>query len=416
MRKRRIWVIIAGIVLINLNFGVEIKASEKSNIESLNFFEEDGKIEIKDSIEKEERVVMYGDNLNLKVGDIWSEKLHKMYAISLDDSINNIHTDEAKSKYDIVAYRENDIMPIEKSIDTGIDKNRKIIKKGEYNVFFVVVKKGETPLIEYNDKDEIIKTNIIDTIVMTVSVHEKDEKPNEEKLEVIKTSGKDIVLNVGDEWKSSLHEARAWDINNDKKEYEIRPTIYLDTENPIISGVEITDISPNMLDITGLARIPGKYNIVFIVLEKGDNPLNPDNIKAEFIQSLQIEGEGGKPVIIGNDIKLNVGDKFDTSLLDIRAIDEKDGDITDKIKYNGQVNTAKEGKYYIDASVEDSDKNSVSKTFVVEVIKRNPAQDQGGNIQSKPLSDKPDTGDSSQTGIIMAGLTSLGLLSILRKK
>lgn len=416
MRKRRIGVIIAVIGLINLNFGIEINAYAKSNIESLDFFEKSEKLERAETTEENEHVVIYGEDLKLKIGDMWNEKLHKMYAIGLDDSINNIHTDEAKSKYDVVCYREEGIMPIEKSIDTAIDKDGKIIKKGEYNVFFVVVKKGETPLIEYNKEGEIVKTNIIDTITMTVSVNEKEESADEEKLEVIKTSGKDIVLNVGDTWKSNLHEARAWDVNNSKKEYEIRPIIYLDTENPIINGVEITEISPNMLEVTGIARIPGKYNIVFIVLEKGENPNNPDNIKAEFIQSVQIIGEGGKPIIIGNNIKLNIGDKFNTSLLGVKAIDEKDGDITNKIKYSGQVNTEKEGKYYIDTSVEDSDKNKVLKTFTVEVIKRNPAQNQGENTQSKPLSDKPDTGDSKQVGTIITGLTSLGLLIILRKK
>lgn len=415
MRKRKIGVIMCVVILINVAFGIGLPANAEGSMESIDFFDESGKTEAEDEIQ-EERVVIYGENLNLTIGDTWNENLHKMYAITLEDSLNNIHTDEAKGKYDVVCYRDKGEMPIEKSIDTAIDKDGKITKKGEYNVFFVVVKKGVVPFIEWDEEGNIVNTNVIDSIVMTVSVQDKEEKPDEGKLEVVKTSGKDIVLNVGDTWKASLHEAKAWDINNSKREYEVIPILYEDTENPLINGVEITGVDPNGLDITGIARIPGKYNLVFIVLDKGDNPFNPANIKAEFIQSVQIVGESGKPLIIGNNIKIGVGEKFNTSLLGVRAIDEKDGDITSKIKYTGEVDTSKEGKYYIDASVEDSDKNKAAKTFTVEVVKRSPAQNQGGNPESKPLSDKPDTGDSNQSGIIIVGLASLGLLTILRKK
>lgn len=58
------------------------------------------------------------------------------------------------------------------------------------------------------------------------------------------------------------------------------------------------------------------------------------------------------------------------------ATDDRDGDLTSKIKTTGKVDTKKEGTYIITYTVEDSAKNSASVTRIV-IVKGNSSS--GGN-------------------------------------
>lgn len=77
-----------------------------------------------------------------------------------------------------------------------------------------------------------------------------------------------------------------------------------------------------------------------------------------------------KPVIKGASNKtIKLGDKFDPKA-GVTATDKEDGNLTSKIVITGSVNTKKVGTYKITYSVTDRDKNKVSKTITVKVLKK----------------------------------------------
>ncbi len=86
------------------------------------------------------------------------------------------------------------------------------------------------------------------------------------------------------------------------------------------------------------------------------------------------EADKEKPQITLNGSKtitINLNDKFVDP--GATATDKKDGDLTDKIKTTGTVNTSKAGTYRITYTVEDSSKNkvSVTRTVIVKAAKNN---------------------------------------------
>lgn len=77
-----------------------------------------------------------------------------------------------------------------------------------------------------------------------------------------------------------------------------------------------------------------------------------------------------KPVIKGASNKtIKLGDKFDPKA-GVTATDKEDGNLTSKIVITGSVNTKKIGTYKITYSVTDRDKNKVSQTIIVKVLKK----------------------------------------------
>ncbi|EPI04316.1 hypothetical protein D920_00254, partial [Enterococcus faecalis 13-SD-W-01] len=76
---------------------------------------------------------------------------------------------------------------------------------------------------------------------------------------------------------------------------------------------------------------------------------------------------GNAPIISGaDDIKINVGDKFDP-VSGVTAYDNEDGDLTSELKYGGIIDTGKAGEYTINYTVWDSDFNTstVQRTITV---------------------------------------------------
>ncbi|MDT3959071.1 immunoglobulin-like domain-containing protein [Staphylococcus kloosii] len=71
------------------------------------------------------------------------------------------------------------------------------------------------------------------------------------------------------------------------------------------------------------------------------------NLNAEATDNSIPEIKGAKDTIVkkGNDYNLLNG---------VHAFDKEDGDLTDKIKVNGYVDTNKEGKYKVEYKVQDS--------------------------------------------------------------
>ena len=66
-------------------------------------------------------------------------------------------------------------------------------------------------------------------------------------------------------------------------------------------------------------------------------------------------------------ITLRVGDTFDP-MSNVKAIDKEDGDLTNRVKHKGDVDTSKPGKYIVDYSVVDSQggKATATQTIIVE--------------------------------------------------
>ncbi|GHU61790.1 hypothetical protein FACS189418_2050 [Clostridia bacterium] len=108
----------------------------------------------------------------------------------------------------------------------------------------------------------------------------------------------------------------------------------------------------------GVLGVVGKYPISFVVVPKPSVQVN--------VQITVSNGNPPKLTFSSNPVILEVGDLFDDRE-GIIAIDIEDGDITDKITVNGQVNTSKVGIYEIVYSITDSDTNTVSQTLVVVV-------------------------------------------------
>ncbi|MGL5649155.1 MAG: immunoglobulin-like domain-containing protein, partial [Clostridium sp.] len=94
------------------------------------------------------------------------------------------------------------------------------------------------------------------------------------------------------------------------------------------------------------------------------------------------------------------------SMLEVKAVDKEDGDLTNKVEYEGTVDTSKSGIYAVTAKVSDKDKLEASKVFTV-VVEEKVEEIKPEKPDKKPLFPKPDTGDSSNLGLLTVGLVSL---------
>ena len=87
------------------------------------------------------------------------------------------------------------------------------------------------------------------------------------------------------------------------------------------------------------------------------------------------------PVITAKDITLNVGDKFNLADLQIKATDREDGDLTDKVAVEGNVNTTKAGVYTITITVQDS-KGAIATKKVTVTVKEKEVVNQKPTISA----------------------------------
>ena len=142
------------------------------------------------------------------------------------------------------------------------------------------------------------------------------------------------------------------------------------------------DISKNVkthndLDIKKI----GTYNIKYILNIIGHN----------YILNRQIEVIDNTPPTIKlngeKEIKLYVGDTYTEE--GATAIDNYDNDLTESIKIEGNVDTAKEGNYEINYLVEDSsgNKNSVSRVIIIEKKKEVVIEKKIDNTSSYNIND-----------------------------
>lgn len=111
------------------------------------------------------------------------------------------------------------------------------------------------------------------------------------------------------------------------------------------------------------SKIPGDYKLVYNVEDKDGN-------KTSLVRDLKVKENpnpgspeekpvvGKAPVIEGaNDLTLEIGQKFEP-MKDVKATDEEDGDLTEKVQVDSsKVDTSKVGDYIAVYTVEDKDGN-----------------------------------------------------------
>jgi len=136
------------------------------------------------------------------------------------------------------------------------------------------------------------------------------------------------------------------------------------TEFDYLKGVEATDsIDGNItknITYKGIVNtdIKGTYEITYSVTNTNGKT------KTKTITITVVDNE--KPVINAKNKVVYLNEKI--NLLDgVTASDKEDGNITDKIIYEGEVNTTKIGTYEVVYSVEDLAKQKVTKTVIYTV-------------------------------------------------
>lgn len=121
--------------------------------------------------------------------------------------------------------------------------------------------------------------------------------------------------------------------------------------------------------------------------------------------------ENNIPIIIADDIVLNLGDEFNPYDIVI-AKDKEDGNITDKVKVvENTVNTKRIGEYKVIYSVEDSKGASTIKEIKVTVTNKNIVSNNGGNNNSNKL---PQTGSENVIYMVIIAIIAIFTGSKLR--
>lgn len=121
--------------------------------------------------------------------------------------------------------------------------------------------------------------------------------------------------------------------------------------------------------------------------------------------------ENNIPIIIADDIVLNLGDEFNPYDRVI-AKDKEDGDITDKVKVvKNTVNTKRIGEYKVIYSVEDSKGASAIKEIKVIVTNKNIVSNNGDNNNSNKL---PQTGNENVIYMVIIAIIAIFIGSKLR--
>ena len=117
------------------------------------------------------------------------------------------------------------------------------------------------------------------------------------------------------------------------------------------------------------------------------------------------------PIIIADDIVLNLGDEFNPYDIVI-AKDKEDGNITDKVKVvKNTVNTKRIGEYKVIYSVEDSKGASAIKEIKVIVTNKNIVSNNGDNNNSNKL---PQTGNENVIYMVIIAIIAIFIGSKLR--
>lgn len=164
---------------------------------------------------------------------------------------------------------------------------------------------------------------------------------------------------------------------------------------------------------------PGTYIVDYSVVDsQGGN--------ATATQTVIVEGNGEildlKPTLtVPTATTIHVGDSFDP-LEKVLAIDKEDGDLTSKVKLNGEMNTSKAGTYVLTYTVTDSVGNEVHAIQKVLVKDKDTSKAKGitnnsnnGNIPNSINSDKKESTykELPNTGASTTNSTTMGIWMVI---
>ena len=179
------------------------------------------------------------------------------------------------------------------------------------------------------------------TKTVRVTVNEKGETPEENEAPTI--TADDLTLYTGDEFSKDMLNIKA----TDKEDGDL-------TDKVEISGKVDTSKA-------------GTYKLTLTV--KDSKGAKAEKKVTVTVKQKVVKPEVNEaPVITAKDITLNVGDKFNLADLQIKATDREDGDLTDKVAVEGNVNATKAGVYTITITVQDS-KGAVTTKKVTVTVK-----------------------------------------------
>ena len=176
------------------------------------------------------------------------------------------------------------------------------------------------------------------TKTVKVTVKEKTVKPEENESPVI--TAKDITLTVGDKFNLADLQIKA----TDKEDGDL-------TDKVAVEGnVDVTKAGTYTITLTVQDSKGAKAEKKVIVTVKEKEVVNE------------------KPTISADNVTITEGDSFDKSMLNIKANDNEDGDLADKVEISGEVNTMKAGTYTLTLTVKDS-KGATATTKVTVTVK-----------------------------------------------
>ena len=123
------------------------------------------------------------------------------------------------------------------------------------------------------------------------------------------------------------------------------------------SGDAVYDFTANVID---------KVNNNGVEFYKIYTDLSKDQEKFGYVLAKDFNVSNSQPVINAKDVELKIGDRFDY-LAGVSASDRENGDLTNRITYEGEVDTSKEGNYTVTYSTVDNSNFHVSKKINVKV-------------------------------------------------
>ena len=156
-----------------------------------------------------------------------------------------------------------------------------------------------------------------------------------------------------------------------------------------------------------------EYNMVYSVEDSAGN-------KAEEIRKVHIVDNVAPTIKLNGSANMKILLNTEYKEKGATAVDEKDGDLSDKIKITGKVNTAKAGEYTIQYKVSDRSGNEAQKTRKVTVYQEEKKSD---NKNLSPVVTQPQNNTNGNNSVIYltfddgpSSSITPKILDILKKK
>lgn len=159
--------------------------------------------------------------------------------------------------------------------------------------------------------------------------------------------------------------------SEDELTYTVGDEFVMTDLNLKVTDAEDGDITDKaIVDVTNVDTTKaGQYTITISVEDsKGEKVSKDVKVVVKDKETPETPEVNEKPEITASDVTITVGDSFSKDLLNIKATDAEDGDLTDKVEISGDVNATKAGEYTLTLTVKDS-KGEEAKTTVKVTVK-----------------------------------------------